>query len=607
MDVGAVLHERAAARGNAIALELADGETVSYRQLYDRVEYAATALSAAVSLPAGRRPRIGIVLPNGHDMTVSLLASCLVGAALPFNPAFRLPEFETYFADTEIDILVTCEDQNSAVLAANHARIPVLNFPELAATASIATTNPFPPQPRPRDVALVLLTTGSTGRAKAVPLTHANICISAREVGESMGLGPDDRCLSMWEQYHIGGLVDLLLAPIMSGGTIICAGGFDASTFYRLLSAARPTWFQAVPTTLNELVVHAARHAMDPKPSTLRLIRSVAAALPPRLMAELESLFGVPVLQTFGMTEAGPLITSTRLPPAYRKPGSTGRSCGTQVRIVGPDGTSCEPGTAGEIAIRGDNVFSGYENSPAANNAQFHDGWFYTGDIGYLDADGDLFLTGRIKQLINRGGEKVNPHDVEDALLSISEVSEAAAFPVYHPTLGEDVAAAVVMRPTASLGETAIRALLDEKLASFKIPQRIVFLDRLPRIGVGKIDRLALSESAAAEQGNELDYTPPRNNLEAFLVQVWGIELGVGRVGIDDDFARLGGDSLSSLRIIMALEAALRVDILSDAASASRTVRSLAEGLVELGCDVNEEREPPRDKMARPGPAASPS
>ena len=606
MDVGTLLRERAASRGDAAALELTDGQTISYRQLYDRVNYVATTLGAALSTPAARRPRIGIVLPNGPDMTVSLLASCLIGAALPFNPAFRLAEFETYFGDTKIDILVTCEKQDSpAARAANRARIPVFHFPELGNTGGIATANQSPPQPQPRDVALVLLTSGSTGRAKAVPLTHSNICISAKEVGESMGLAPHDRCLSMWEQYHIGGLVDLLLAPIMAGGTIICAGGFDASTFYRLLASARPTWFQAVPTTLNELVFQAGRHSLDPRPNTLRLIRSVAAALQPRLMAEVESLFGVPVIQTFGMTEAGPLITSTRLPPAHRKPRSTGRSCGTQIKIVGPGGKICGPGTVGEIAIRGDNVFSGYENAPEANNAQFHDGWFYTGDLGYLDTDGDLFLTGRIKQLINRGGEKVNPQDVEDALLSISEVSEAAAFPVSHPTLGEDVAAAVVVGSTSSLGEAAIRALLAERLAPFKIPQQIIFLDRLPRLGVGKIDRLALSEWAAAAQGNGLDYTPPRNNLEVFLTQVWEIELGVGKVGIDDDFARLGGDSLCSVRVIMALEAALRLDILGDAAAGSRTVRSLAERLVELGCDTDQERERPRDTMARAGLTAS--
>ena len=240
---------------------------------------------------------------------------------------------------------------------------------------------------------------------------------------------------------------------------------------------------------------------------------------------------------------------------------------------------------AGEIAIRGDNVFPGYENDQAANRAQFRDGWFHTGDIGFLDVEGDLFLTGRIKQLINRGGEKINPQEVDDALLSIPAVSEAAAFAVSHPTLGEDVAAAVVLRSGDETDEAEIRGVLKERLAPFKIPRRVIFLERLPRNAIGKIDRLALSAEAGRASGDA--HAPPRNALERFIAELWGTELGVGRVGIDDDFAGLGGDSLSSLRIIMALEAALRVDILGDTAAESATVRALARRLVELGCDVD--------------------
>jgi acyl-CoA synthetase (AMP-forming)/AMP-acid ligase II len=271
------------------------------------------------------------------------------------------------------------------------------------------------PSPAPDDVALVLLTSGSTGRAKSVPLTHRNVCASARDVAASMSLGSSDRCLAMWEQYHVGGLVDLLLAPLVSGGVVICTPGFRTDEALRLLAEARPTWFQVVPTTLGDLVAQVRRDGRGRPGGSLRLLRSVAAALPPRLMAEAEETFSVPVLQTFGMTEAGPLITSTLPPPAPRKPGSVGRSCGCEIRIVDSGWVALPPGQTGQVAIRGPNVFSGYEDDAAANAAQFRDGWFLTGDLGRLDPEGDLFLVGRLKQLINRGGEKVNPQEVDDA------------------------------------------------------------------------------------------------------------------------------------------------------------------------------------------------
>ncbi len=594
-EVATLLRDRAASRGDAVALETVAGETISYARLHDRAGRIATALGA-VAQPKGGRPRIGIVLPNGPDMAVSLLGVCLIGAALPFNPAYTAAEFEAYFHETAVDLVLTREGNDGpAVAAAGRLGLPIAYLSkdgEGIVGADGAGAAPSPPVQT--DLALVLLTSGSTGRAKAVPLTHRNVCTSAVEVCRSMDLGPDDRCLSIWEQYHIGGLVDLLLAPLASGGTVICTDGFDAAEFFRLLEARRPTWFQGVPTTLNELVVQAERGPASLRPNTLRFIRSVAAALQPRLMSDLERLFGVPVIQTFGMTEAGPLVTSTRLPPALRKPGSTGRSCGTEIKVVDPSGEPCEPGVDGDIAIRGDNVFAGYENDPVANAAQFRDGWFYTGDIGHLDADGDLFLTGRTKQLINRGGEKINPQEVDDALSSMTAVLEAASFAVKHPTLGEDIAAAVVVRQADTLSEARIRSYLSERLTSFKVPQRILFLERLPRNPVGKIDRLALSalaEELAKTEGRA--YAPPRNDLERFLAHLWATELGIDRVGIDDDFTMLGGDLLSSLRILMAVEAELDVNVMGEDAAGSMTVRSMAESLAKMGCDIAAERAGP--------------
>lgn len=588
-DVASLLRDSAALRGDSVALVTAEGETMSYTRLLDRVLRLAIDLHAA-TLTVPRRPRIAIVLPNGQEMAVASLAVCHAGTAVPFNPAYTVAEFERYFAETAVDLVLTLKEGGGpAAVIAEKLGLPVAYLAHGAeGLVGRTDTGAMASAPGPNDLALVLLTSGSTGRPKAVPLTHRNVCCSALEVCKSIELSADDRCLSMWEQYHIGGVVDLLLGPLAAGGTIISTAGFDASQFFRLLQTMRPTWFQGVPTTLNELAGQVERRGLPPGPVSLRLIRSVAAALPPRLMADLERQFGVPVIQTYGMTEASPLITSTGLSPDRRKPGSTGRSCGTSIRIVDAKGANCGVCAEGDIAIAGSNVFTGYENDDEANAAQFRDGWFYTGDKGFLDAEGDLFVTGRTKQLINRGGEKVNPQEVDDALLALPEISEAASFSVKHPTLGEDVAAAVVLRARGTLSAAETRAFLATRLAVFKVPHRILFLDRLPRNPVGKVDRLALS--SLAEQSVENDQREsalPRSELEHYLVRLWERELNVSPIGIDDDFFMLGGDSLSSLRVILALETELDLDILGHAAAQATTVRTLAEQLVTINCDLD--------------------
>ncbi|MCU0790172.1 MAG: non-ribosomal peptide synthetase [Nitratireductor sp.] len=583
-DILSLLKAQAAARGDAHAIETPDGTATTYRELHDRVVHIASAIAQGTQSKRGGRPRIGLVFPNGAEMAVALLAASIAGEAAPFNPSSKPAELDAYFRACGLDALVMPEGYDGpAVSIAEKSGLCLLRLKPGAGIAGAAAGKAPLETPAPDDIALVLMTSGSTGRPKIVPLSHRNVCTSAADVCRSMALGPEDRCLLMWEQYHIGGLVDLLMAPIASGGCIIATGGFNAPLFFELLGKAKPTWYQGVPTTLNELVILAQRNSITAKPSSLRLLRSVAAALPPKLMGELEDLFGLPVIQTFGMTEAGPLIRSTALPPAVRKPGSVGRSCGTQIRIVGPQGQSLPAGETGEVAIRGDNVFAGYEGDPETNAKQFRDGWFHTGDTGYLDADGDLFLTGRIKQLINRGGEKVNPQEVDDALLTHPAVSEAASFAIPHKTLGEDVSAAVVLRENISPEE--LRSFLLERLATFKVPHLINIMDALPRNPVGKVDRLALAEAAAASLAQGGSHAPPRNRLEEFLVRLWQKELGVSEVGIHDDFAILGGDSLSSLRVVTAAEATLGITMPDDIFDHFSPISRLSERLEQEGVD----------------------
>lgn len=576
-DILTLLRARSAASPDAIAIEDITGGARSYLSLLRRTEALAAQISDLAE--GGHRPRIGIVMPNGGVLAETLLAVTCIGVALPFNPAYTAPEFESYFTQTDIRFVLTLSDfAPVARQVAERLGLRVIDVDMLPTeTAGRITAIPAPD---PDAVAMVLLTSGSTGLAKRVPLSHRNVCTSARDVSVSLRLAPADRCLTMWEMFHVGGLVDLLLAPLHSGGTVIVTPGFAAQQFFDLVPSRKPTWFQAVPAALGELSLTARRNGIVPAGSSLRFLRSVAAALSPALMAEAEALFGIPVLQTFGMTEAGPLITSTGFDAANRVQGSVGRSCGTEIGIFDEDWKRRQPDTEGEVAIRGPNVFSGYEADPVANLAAFRDGWFRTGDLGRVDPEGRLFLTGRIKELVNRGGEKINLREVDDALLSHPAVQEAASFPIPHRTLGEDVAAAVVLRPDTDASETSIRDAVAARLAAFKVPRSIVFLPALPHTAVGKIDRRQLASDALVLI-NARDARPVPDDAtsatEARIAAIWARELGLHSVGPRDDFVSLGGDSLAAVRVMLGVEAAFATPLPDDILATITTVRAMAE------------------------------
>ena len=581
-DIATLLAAGAATRGDAVAIMDAAGRTMSYAALDAHARHIAACLRAGNFRPDDRRPRFGIVIPNGADIAVVMLGAAIAGEATPFNSVSTAAEFAGFFAATHIDALIVREgDTIPAVSVAEEAGIPVIRIRPDFSVVGLDAPAREAPTPSGGDIALVLMTSGSTGRPKIVPLTHRNVCCSAEEVATSIRLGPEDVCLTMWEQFHIGGLVDLLLAPLASGGRIIATGGFNAAQFFALLKDERPTWYQAVPTTLNELVQHAERHGIATKPNSLRLVRSVAAALSPALMERAIEIFDVPVIRTFGMTEASPLITSTPLPPLPQKPGSVGKSCGTQIAIMGPDGVLDEVGAEGQVAIRGENVFAGYEGDDEANAASFRDGWFLTGDLGYVDAEGDLFLTGRIKQMINRGGEKISPQEVDDVLAAHPAVAEVATFAVPHRTLGEDVAAAVVLRTPTDPAE--LRNFARRSLATFKVPRRIIVMDRLPRNPVGKIDRLVLAKSAEAARSKPPEtFAAPANAVERLLAVLWAQELNLPQVDVHLDFTEAGGDSLSMTRILLATEAALGCEISPDLFAENSTIAAIAAQLATL-------------------------
>lgn len=578
------LLRQAASNGpDAIALISSEtGQEISYARLVETVSDLASALVAEAPARVSR-PRIGLVLPNGLALTVALLACSAAGEATPFNTVLTMVEYERYFTTTKIDVVVLHHSENGPVVRAAEAlQLPILRLtPDLLLLGGLDRA-PLS-IPSPDDIAMVLMTSGSTGTPKIVPLRHRNVCRSAQDVAASLALGPQDRCLVMWQQFHIGGLVDLLLAPLAVGGTIILTGGFDAGKFFELRDRYAPTWFQGVPTTLGELIRHADREQIEPGPGTLRLIRSVAAALSPKLQMRLQDFFDVPIVRTFGMTEAAPLITSTQLPPSIDKPGSVGRSCGPEVRILGPEGHLVGAGETGDIAIQGENVFSGYEDNPTANEAAFRDGWFLTGDKGWIDEGGDLFLAGRASEQINRGGYKIMPSEVEEALLGHDAVREAVVFGMAHATLGEDVAAAVALTPNAQVDAVELQDHLSELLSANKIPSRFLIREDLPRNPVGKVDRMALALLADTLASSSAVLVPPRNATEQTIADIWMRELEVPEIGIRQDFMMVGGDSLSALRVIVAMEEAFGTTMPDSILENLTTIEGVAERLAEAG------------------------
>jgi acyl-CoA synthetase (AMP-forming)/AMP-acid ligase II len=344
------------------------------------------------------------------------------------------------------------------------------------------------------DVALVLHTSGTTSRPKIVPLTQANVTASAANIAASLALGEADCCLNIMPLFHIHGLIAATLASLSVGGSVWCTPGFNAFKFFGWLEQARPSWYTAVPTMHQAILPLAARNAAAIAGSRLRFVRSSSASLPPQVMAALEAVFGVPVIEAYGMTEAAHQMTANPLPPRPRFAGSVGIAAGPEVATMDASGRLLGAGELGEVVIRGRNVTAGYENNEKANAEGFVNGWFRTGDQGVIDADGYLRLTGRLKELISRGGEKFSPLEVDEVLMDHPAVAQCLAFAVPHEKLGEEVAAAVVLREGMEAGEHELRAFAAVRLAQFKVPRKIVFLAEIPKGATGKLQRIGLAQ-----------------------------------------------------------------------------------------------------------------
>ena len=517
---------------------------LSHRQLAGHVWYIGERLrSAGVS----RTDRVAVVLPNGPEMAVVFLGVACAAVCAPLNPGYRHSEFTFYFEDLRPKLLIVQKGLDSPARAvATELGIPIFELPE----ALSSTTFPGAGLPRSQDIALVLHTSGTTSRPKIVPLTHGNLCASAANIGRTLALTSQDRCLNVMPLFHIHGLVAALLSSLAAGGSVVCTPGFLAPDFFPWLDAFSPTWYTAVPTIHQGVLARAAEHRDIIERRPLRFIRSSSASLPPTVMSALESVFNAPVIEAYGMTEAAHQMACNPLPPAVRKPGSVGVAAGPEIAILAESGEfhCAGPTPAGEVVIRGSNVTPGYLDNSKANAEAFREGWFRTGDVGTLDAGGYLTLIGRTKEMINRGGEKIAPREVDEALLRHPAVAQALAFALPDPLFGEDVAAAVVLRPGAAVTEAALREFVSQTLADFKIPCRIVFLDEIPKGPTGKPKRTGLADQlgikAEARRIGRAPFATPHSPTAAAIASIWESVLRISAVGDDDHFFACGGDSL---------------------------------------------------------------
>jgi acyl-CoA synthetase (AMP-forming)/AMP-acid ligase II len=472
------------------------GIRVSYQQLRDQVTAMANVLA---SLGIKKGDRVATSLPNGLPTIVSFLAASIAGTAAPLNPGYREDEVSFYLEDTGAQILLCLPDNDAAAArqAAQARGVPVYALETDSAgfvRIAGAPEGKVGAAPSPDDVALVLHTSGSTGRPKRVPLLHRNIAASAGNIVAHYGLTPDDVSLCVMPLFHVHGLVASTLSPLLSGGAVVVPRKFNALSFWRTVRDTKATWYSAVPT-IHNLLLSRAGEERPAGAEGLRFIRSCSAPLPAEMMDHMERIFGVAVLEAYGMTEASHQMASNPKPPAARKAGSVGPGTGVRIGIMDDAGGLLATGERGEVVIQGPNVVSGYENNPEANAKSFTHGWFRTGDQGFLDEDGYLRLTGRLKELINRGGEKIGPREIDEVLLSHPAVAEAVCFGVPHPAWGEEVAAAVVLKDPAT--ETEILLFCKERLAEFKRPKKIYITKEIPRTATGKIQRGVVAKAFA--------------------------------------------------------------------------------------------------------------
>lgn len=550
------------------ALMSVEGRVITYRQLHDQMAHTVAGLN---SIGLGPGDRVATLIPNGPVMATMLLSVASGFACIPLNPSLRRAELDQHFADVNPRcLLVPSEAKGEAIDAAVGAGVEVLEVESAGAVAGAFTIKGLekggsdPVWAGNDDTVLMMQTSGTTAKPKLVALSGSIVAHSVTSIAERLGLTEDDDCINVLPLFHVHGQM-VVLSTLSTGGSVVCAPGFDPEKIFAWFARFKPTWYSAVPT-MHRAMLDLAQADREAIPrGRLRFIRSASSALPVRLIHDLEDAFGVPVIEAYGMTEASHGITSNLVPPGRRKAGSVGIPYrGEEVSIVDEGGRRLGAGETGEIVIRGKNVITGYMDNPEANARSFVDGWLRTGDLGYLDEEGYLYIVGRKKDVINRGGEKIAPREVEEALLEAEGVSQAIAFPVPHPTLGEDIAAAVVAKTGHRVDGSRLRAGLMERIAQHKVPQRIFVVDEIPKGPTGKPQRWEMVKALGIDAGSGRAAHAPSEQLtstEEKVQRIWREVLKRDDVGMGERFLEAGGDSLRVTQLASRLRAEFGVEV----------------------------------------------
>jgi len=539
-----------------LAMSDVEGNRWSYADLEGEVRKMAMELGRR---GVQRGDRIALVMPDGPEIVLTFLAVSSICACAPLNLRYKKTDFDFYLEDLQAKAVILLDGiESSVVEVASERNIPVWRLErvttENGASVQLMEDAPGDDVDDPgnwsglQDIALILHTSGTTSRPKMVPLTQENLMVSAGNVAGTLELSHRDTGLVVMPLFHIHGLVGALLSSIHAGSHIVCTPGFDGEKFLEWARENTITWYSAVPTMHQAILDLGARNPEAAAAIHLRLIRSSSASLPPKVFKDLVQLWNAPVIESYGMTEASHQMSSNPMPPLSQKPGSVGLPAGPEVAVVDASGKVLDQGDKGPICIRGKNVTHGYLNNDKANKESFVNGWFQTGDEGYFDEEGYLVLTGRLKEMINRGGENIAPREIDEALLEHPSVAQATAFAVPHPSLSEDIAAAVVLNPGHEGDESELRAYLTARLADFKVPTRIVFVDSIPKGPTGKLQRIGLHEKLA--DNLKTPYLAPQSEMESLIVEIMEEILDVSKIGVNENFFFLGGDSIRASRII---------------------------------------------------------
>lgn len=490
------LHRLLEGGGERNAVVVPGGPSVTYDGLAERAAAAGARIARA---GAGPGDVVAMVMGNTIEFVETFLGATAAGAtAAPLNPDYRASEFESYFGDAKAKLAIVEPEREAALEACRSLGLPYLVArpsdrgtvfePDVGRTSITPIDDPSLP-------ALFLHTSGTTSKPKGVPLTHANLTVSAGNSARSYELGPDDAALCVMPLFHIHGLVGVVLATLRSGGTVILPPRFSATAFWGDAVENGATWYSGSPTIHQILLMRAAE--TPPPREVFRFARSCSAALAPSVLEELEETIGAPVIEAYGMTEAAHQMASNPLPPGERRPGTVGRGTGVEIALLDDAGIVTPSGGPGEVVIRGPNVMGGYRDNEAANAEAFVDGWFRTGDQGVIGEDGYLQLTGRLKELINRGGEKISPLEVDAVLSAHPAVAEAVSFGVPDVKYGEEVHAAVVLR--GDVGVEELQRHAEASLVSFKVPKVIHVASELPKTATGKVQRRHVAQAFSGD------------------------------------------------------------------------------------------------------------